>query len=82
MGSCFCRPINNQVVDLDTTSYPDVVVERITHISADIHEKIRKKMPKKDAGESLSKNVGKVIKSLKYFHIQSFKGKTGCQSHT
>ena len=52
MGSCLSRA-NNQVADLDTTSYPDVVVERITHITADIHEKIRKRMPKKDAGESL-----------------------------
>ena len=57
MGSCLCSPKNKQVVDLDTNSYPDVVVERITHISADIHEKIRKRMPKKDAGESLNKNV-------------------------
>ena len=72
--------MNNQVVDLDTTSYPDVVVERITHISADIHEKIRKRMPKKDTGESLNKNVRKVLKSLNYFYIQSFKGKTVCQS--
>jgi hypothetical protein len=53
--------MSNQVVDLDTNSYPDVVVERITHISADIHEKIRKRMPKKDSGESLNKNVRKIL---------------------
>ena len=61
MGSCLCRTMSNQVVDLDTNSYPDVVVERITHISADIHEKIRKRMPKKDSGESLNKNVRKIL---------------------
>ena len=62
MGSCLCSTTNNQVVDLDNTSYPDVVVERVTHISADIHEKIRKKMPKKDGVAPPAKNVktGKV----------------------
>ena len=74
--------MNNQVVDLDTTSYPDVVVERITHISADIHEKIRKRMPKKDARESLYTNARPILKSFKYYYIQSFKGKTGSQSYT
>ena len=56
MGSCLCTT-NNQVVDLDNTSYPDIVVERVTHISADIHEKIRKKIPKKDGEEPVTKNV-------------------------
>ena len=60
MGSCLCSTTSNQVVDLDTTSYPDVVVERFTHISADIHEKIRKKMPKKDPETPLAEEVENV----------------------
>ena len=57
MGSCLCSTFSNQVIDLDTTSYPEVVVERVTHISADIHEKIRKKMPMKGVEAPPDKNV-------------------------
>ena len=65
MGSCLCSTTNNQVVDLDNTSYPDVVVERVTHISADIHEKIRKKMPKKAGVAPPAKNVRSLKVTIK-----------------
>ena len=56
MGSCLCSSSSSQVFqigsDLDSKSGAEVYIERITHISADITEKIRKRVPKKEQLES------------------------------
>ena len=56
MGSCLCSSSSHQVFDiesdLDSRSGAESYVERITHISADITEKIRKRVPTKEQIES------------------------------
>ena len=68
MGSCLCTSKNNQVFDvrsnLDSLSCSDVYVERITHIQADIHEKIRKRIPNKEPIEYNTKDISAKKMSL------------------